>query len=60
MKNGIIINGKAYVLKSIVRELFFSENVCNTRCALRKKCEKMQGNMCEPFEKSGRLSYFEK
>ena len=60
MKNGIIINGKAYVLKSIIHELFFSENVCNTRCALKRKCDKMQGNPCEPFVKSGRLPYFVK
>lgn len=60
MKNGIIINGKAYVLKSIIHELFFSENVCNTRCALKKKCEKMQGNPCELFAKNGHVPFFER
>lgn len=60
MKNGIIINGKVYVLKSIIHELFFTENVCNTRCALKRKCDNMQGNPCEPFEKNGRVPYFVK
>ena len=54
--NGIVIRGKKYALKSALYNPFMSDP-CDV-CDLRRRWEGLSGNICEVFERKGRVSYF--
>ena len=57
LTNAIIVNGVIYVAKRTAYPMI--KDMCNV-CDLKKKCDKMQCNPCEPFEKAGQVPYFRK
>ena len=59
MKNGIIINGRAYKVRYMAYNQINIKEVCY-KCALVKRCSYVDGSMCATFERKGKIPYFEK
>ena len=57
MTNGIVINGKAYEIHWASKT--YIETTCYL-CDLNRKCENAQFELCEVFDKKGRIPYFVK